>query len=233
MSDARAIRPFRQRRDRGQPRPTSRGKQGTKRSLLTDGDGIFLALVVERSHSWLNRSRRPLVRWEKRVENYLAFLHLACALLISAKLAVFGAEGGQCSAKASPTRVLIYLSAFPKSILLIYRKATVCPPDYGALTGTCISPLSICEKSDPPFESIVQSAFHIPVWLRFRALWFDRHSSLAQTAINPEDQEDHGKHYQHKSRKFVNAVEPQGQHSEHNGEAVEEQADLFDAQPGD
>ena len=31
--------------------------------------------VVERLHSWLNRSRRLLVRWEKKVENYLAFLH--------------------------------------------------------------------------------------------------------------------------------------------------------------
>ena len=38
--------------------------------------------VVERSHSWINRSRRLLVRWEKKVENYLAFLHLACAQLI-------------------------------------------------------------------------------------------------------------------------------------------------------
>src|SRR6266571_1622436 len=46
--------------------------------------------VVERSHSWLNRSRRLLVRWEKKVENYLAFLHLACAQLIFAKVAVFG-----------------------------------------------------------------------------------------------------------------------------------------------
>jgi putative transposase len=43
-----------------------------------------------RTHSWLNRSRRLLVRWEKKVENYLAFLHLACAQLIFAKVAVFG-----------------------------------------------------------------------------------------------------------------------------------------------
>jgi putative transposase len=42
--------------------------------------------VVERTHSWLNRSRRLLVRWEKKVENYLAFLHLACAQLIFGKL---------------------------------------------------------------------------------------------------------------------------------------------------
>jgi len=34
--------------------------------------------MVERTHSWLNRSRRLLVRWEKKAEKYLAFLHLAC-----------------------------------------------------------------------------------------------------------------------------------------------------------
>jgi putative transposase len=37
--------------------------------------------VVERLHSWLNRSRRILVRWEKLTPTYEAFLHLACALL--------------------------------------------------------------------------------------------------------------------------------------------------------
>lgn len=34
----------------------------------------------------LNRSRRLLVRWEKKPENFLAFIHLACAQLIFAKL---------------------------------------------------------------------------------------------------------------------------------------------------
>jgi len=37
--------------------------------------------VVERTHSWLNRYRRLLVRWEKRAANYLALLHFACALI--------------------------------------------------------------------------------------------------------------------------------------------------------
>ncbi len=37
--------------------------------------------VVERTHSWLNRYRRLLVRWEKKAHNYLALLHLACALI--------------------------------------------------------------------------------------------------------------------------------------------------------
>lgn len=37
--------------------------------------------VVERTHSWLNRFRRLLVRWEKRAANYEALLHFACALI--------------------------------------------------------------------------------------------------------------------------------------------------------
>jgi putative transposase len=37
--------------------------------------------VVERTHSWLNRYRRLLVRWEKQGRNYLALLHFACALI--------------------------------------------------------------------------------------------------------------------------------------------------------
>lgn len=37
--------------------------------------------VVERTHSWLNRFRRLLIRWEKKVENYLALLHFACAFI--------------------------------------------------------------------------------------------------------------------------------------------------------
>lgn len=35
--------------------------------------------VVERTHSWMNRFRGLLIRWEKKEANYLAFLHLACA----------------------------------------------------------------------------------------------------------------------------------------------------------
>ena len=37
--------------------------------------------VVERTHSWMNRFRRLLIRWDKKVHNYLAFLHLACAYI--------------------------------------------------------------------------------------------------------------------------------------------------------
>jgi putative transposase len=37
--------------------------------------------VVERTHSWLNRFRGLLIRWEKKLENYLGMLHLACGII--------------------------------------------------------------------------------------------------------------------------------------------------------
>lgn len=37
--------------------------------------------VVERTWAWLSRWRGILIRWEKKGENYLAILKLACALL--------------------------------------------------------------------------------------------------------------------------------------------------------
>ena len=46
--------------------------------------------VVERTHSWMNRFRRVLIRWDKKVENYLAFLHFACALIAFRAAGLFG-----------------------------------------------------------------------------------------------------------------------------------------------
>jgi hypothetical protein len=37
--------------------------------------------VVERTIGWLNRCRGILIRYEKKAENYLAVVQLACALL--------------------------------------------------------------------------------------------------------------------------------------------------------
>ncbi len=37
--------------------------------------------VVERTHSWLNRFRRILVRWEKRTDTYIAMLHFALGII--------------------------------------------------------------------------------------------------------------------------------------------------------
>lgn len=46
--------------------------------------------VVERTHSWMNRFRRLLIRWEKKPENYLALIHLACACIAVRAIRVFG-----------------------------------------------------------------------------------------------------------------------------------------------
>lgn len=46
--------------------------------------------VVERSHSWINRFRRLLIRWEKKVDNYLALLHFACAWITLRAAGVLG-----------------------------------------------------------------------------------------------------------------------------------------------
>jgi putative transposase len=37
--------------------------------------------VVERVHSWMNRFRRILIRWEKKPANYLAMLHFALGII--------------------------------------------------------------------------------------------------------------------------------------------------------
>lgn len=37
--------------------------------------------VCERTHSWMNRFRRILIRWEKKPENYQAMLHIALAVI--------------------------------------------------------------------------------------------------------------------------------------------------------
>jgi hypothetical protein len=37
--------------------------------------------LLERTHSWMNRFRRILIRWEKKVENYFGMLHLVCAFI--------------------------------------------------------------------------------------------------------------------------------------------------------
>lgn len=46
--------------------------------------------VVERTHSWMNRFRRLLIRWEKKADNYLALVHLACAFIAFIAAGLFG-----------------------------------------------------------------------------------------------------------------------------------------------
>lgn len=42
--------------------------------------------VVERTHGWLNRFRRLLVRWEKKAQSYLAMIWPCCTLPAASSL---------------------------------------------------------------------------------------------------------------------------------------------------
>src|SRR3990172_10634730 len=55
------------------PHIRSRGEEMTEKSMPGKRPRRW---VVERVASWLNRYRRILVRWEKKVANYEALLHL-------------------------------------------------------------------------------------------------------------------------------------------------------------
>jgi putative transposase len=46
--------------------------------------------VVERTHSWMNRFRRLLIRWEKKAENYLAMIHLCFVCIVVRGIQVSG-----------------------------------------------------------------------------------------------------------------------------------------------
>ena len=46
--------------------------------------------VVERTHSWMNRFRRVLIRGDKKVCNYRGFLHLACAYITYRQAGLLG-----------------------------------------------------------------------------------------------------------------------------------------------
>jgi transposase len=41
---------------------------------------------IERTFGWFNRYRRLLIRWEKNPLNYLAFIHIACCIMVLSKL---------------------------------------------------------------------------------------------------------------------------------------------------
>jgi putative transposase len=46
--------------------------------------------VVERTHRWLNRFRRLLIRWDKQARHDLGFLHWACAYITSKQSGLLG-----------------------------------------------------------------------------------------------------------------------------------------------
>ena len=45
---------------------------------MTQANGL---LTIDRA-SWLNRFRKLLVRWEKKAENYLGLVQLACSIMV-------------------------------------------------------------------------------------------------------------------------------------------------------
>ena len=57
----------------------ARGEEAT--ALKQDAGFRARRWVVERTHSWMHRFRRVLIRWDKKVRNYLGFLNLACAYI--------------------------------------------------------------------------------------------------------------------------------------------------------
>jgi transposase len=46
--------------------------------------------VVERAHSWMNRFRAILVRWNKKAANYIGMLHFALAIIAYRASGLFG-----------------------------------------------------------------------------------------------------------------------------------------------
>jgi transposase len=65
---------------RGQP--TQQGKRSARKKARR--------WVVERAHSWMNRFRAVLIRWNKKANNYIAMLHFALAVIAYRASGLFG-----------------------------------------------------------------------------------------------------------------------------------------------
>jgi putative transposase len=72
--DAQAVRRYARRRGYT-PHIRSRGEEQTQKRR----GHRARRWVVERIHSWMNRYRRILIRWEKKAANYVGLLHLVFA----------------------------------------------------------------------------------------------------------------------------------------------------------
>lgn len=66
-----------------EPRIVKRRRPGEGR---TRDPQVAQRWTIERTNAWLHAFRRISVRWERRPELYLAFAHLACALIICRRL---------------------------------------------------------------------------------------------------------------------------------------------------
>ena len=64
-------------------------QRGEDNSLIMNNDGFHVSRtwVVERTNSWHNnRFRKLFVRYEKKSENYLGLVQLACCIIVSRKI---------------------------------------------------------------------------------------------------------------------------------------------------
>ena len=61
--------------------PHIKGRGEEKKELQANPGAKARRWVVEACHSWMNRFRKILVRYEKTDRSYLALLHLACAII--------------------------------------------------------------------------------------------------------------------------------------------------------
>jgi putative transposase len=66
----------------------SRGEEA--RALKQEAGFKARRWVCERTHSWFNRFRRILIRWEKKPENYIGLLHFVCAIIAWRGAGLFG-----------------------------------------------------------------------------------------------------------------------------------------------
>ena len=66
----------------------TRGEEAN--DLREDAHNKARRWVVERTHSGMNRFRRLLVRWDKKPENYRAFLPIACGPIAFRAAGLFG-----------------------------------------------------------------------------------------------------------------------------------------------
>lgn len=60
--------------------------RGEERLAYQTPDKPARRWVIERSNSWMNRFRRVLIRWEKKMENYVAMIEFAFSIIIFNKL---------------------------------------------------------------------------------------------------------------------------------------------------
>lgn len=66
--------------------PHIRPRGEEKKELERNSDFRARRWVVEVTHSFFNRFRKLLVRYEKKAANYMALLHFACAVIVWRRL---------------------------------------------------------------------------------------------------------------------------------------------------